>query len=72
MRTVFEGSFTEDGNLSVKAIFGGGLNFTSSETRKNFDITASEDQGAIGGQSGSDQGVIGDQAIEQLLVIYDK
>ena len=54
MRNVIEGSFTEEGTGSGNYIFEVGLKFSASATRKNFDSTASSDQGAIGEQSGSD------------------
>ena len=50
----FEGSFTEEGTVSRKTFFEGGLKFATSDARKNFNITASSDQGAIGEQLGSD------------------
>ena len=45
---IFEGPFTEEGTGAGKAIFEGGFKFADSEARKNFDITYSADQGAIG------------------------
>ena len=45
---VFEGSFSEEVTGAVKAIFEGGLNFATSESRKKLYRTASTDRGAIG------------------------
>ena len=41
VRNVFEGSFTEEGTGSGKAIFEGGFKFSASGARKNFDSAAS-------------------------------
>ena len=41
LRNIYEGSFTEYGTLSGKAIFEEGFKFASSEASKKFDIIAS-------------------------------
>ena len=48
---IFEGSFTEEGTGSGKAIFEGGLKFSASKSRNNLGITDSADLGGIGEQS---------------------
>ena len=50
MINTFEGSFTEELMVAVKSIFERGFKFAASEAREKFDITASVDQGAIGGR----------------------
>ena len=57
LRNMFQGSLTEEGKVSGKSIFEGGFKFTASESRNQFNRTASTDLGDIG---------------EQLLVIYEK
>ena len=54
VRTMFEGWFTVEGTGAVKSIFELGFKFVTYVSRKKFDSTASEDQGAIGEQSESD------------------
>ena len=44
MRNIFEGSCTEEGTVSGKAIFEGGLKFAALEADKKFDSTASQVQ----------------------------
>ena len=72
VRNIFQGSFTEEGMVSGKAIFEGGFKFSTSVARKKFNSTDSSDRRAIWGQSGSDFLVIGEHAIDQFLSIYDK
>ena len=49
----FKGLFTEDETVAGKAIFEGGLDFSTSEARKNLDSTASAYRGELGEQLGS-------------------
>ena len=50
VRNIFECSVTEEVTGAGKSIFGRGFNFSSSEAKKKFDRTASEDRGEIGKQ----------------------
>ena len=68
----FEGSFTEEGTGSGKAIFGGGFKFADFEARKDFDSTYLLELGVIGVQSGRNWGVIKERLINRLLSIYKK
>ena len=52
VRDIFEVSFTEDVKGAEKDIFEGLFRFSASVSRKMFDSTASEYQGAIGERSG--------------------
>ena len=51
----WSGSFTEAGTVAGKAIFEVGFKFSASESRKNFDSTASADRRANWDKSGSER-----------------
>ena len=56
VRNIFEGSFTEEVTVSVKAVFEVVLKFEASEAGKNFDRTDSVYKEEIGERSGNDWG----------------
>ena len=49
-----------------------GLNFSTSEARKNFNITASADRRVVAEQLGRNRGVIGEKEIDLSLAINEK